>query len=271
MLTSGASQEAEKRYQEVYYRLDAFAINAGLQGQPDETPFGRVVDAFLAQRIHWTPATERSKKVAVLHVLDTAVLQGLISAYYAKRRLIGMLVPHVDELSHFGSRQEKDAAIAQEREFQHQRAIRLQQRAERTRRAKATRHLMMLDALGRSRSKWAADTYRWYEAASLAGIAPKVWMGATLVDCGRNRFALCLSKNGKPDRIAAFVALDQLTSDQISIIRAHTDTVDAKVRAGEFEAWYGACRTLLRIEASSLWPGQENLPTLHPTQHLFAA
>ncbi|MEJ8855934.1 hypothetical protein WKW79_15245 [Variovorax robiniae] len=270
MSPSATPTGTSTRYQDVYDRLDAFAISADLHGSPDESPYGRVVDALLAERIEWTPATERSKKTAVLHVLDAAILQGIIPAYYAKRRLLGMLVPHVDELGHFCSHEEKDAAIARELKFQRQRTMQLEERAQRTPRAQAARHLVLCQALEGSRSKWAADTLRWYQAASLTGIAPRRWRGATWVNCGRGRFGLCLSDRASADRIGAFVALNELTTDQLSIIRAHVETVDAKVRAGEFDAWYDACRTLLRMEASGHWMGQENLPTLHPVRHLFA-
>ena len=270
MSSSATPPGSSTRYQHVYDRLEAFAISTGLHGNPDEFPHGRVVDAFLRQRVDWTPPTERSKKTAVLHVLDTAIQTGLIPAYYAKRRLLGMLVPHVDELSHFCSHEERDAAIAKELEFQRQRTMQQQERAQRTPRAQAARHLMLCQAIEGSHSEWAADTLHWYEAALLTGIAPTAWKRTTWVDCGHDRFALCKSGGRKPERIAGFVVLDQLTRDQISIIRAHVVTVHAKVQAGEFEAWYESCRTLLRAQASSLWPGQEHLPTLHPARHLFA-
>lgn len=267
--------QTKKRYQDVFDRLDQFALSAGLKGPSDEFPYGRVVDAYLAQRIHWTPRTESSYKAALIHVLDVATAGNGkdtgFASYYAKRRLLGLLEPSTNPLGHFSCKEEQDAAVEHEKEFQRQRQIRLQQRAFDSPQAKASRQLLLLEALKCSGRTAAPDARRWYQAALLTGIAPTKWKDVTWVDCGRNRFALCISDGVKPERIAAFVALDRLTTDQLSSIRAHVETVDAKVRAGVFSAWYDACRAALRAEARSLWPGQQALPTLHPPRHLLAA
>jgi hypothetical protein len=271
MSAAAAPSKTHPRYQEVYDRLRDWAFSAELRGNDDEGEYGGVVEALLAKRADWTPSTERSIKAAVLHVLEAHIQSGSMPAYCATRRLAGMLAPHRDPMGHFGSQEEKDAAVAREQEFRRQRTIRLQSQARDTPHARATRHRMLLLALQESRSKWAADTLRWYTAAVLTGLAPAAWKCATWVDCGRGRVALCLGESARPDRIASFVSLDQLTSNQLATIRAHLETVDAKVQAGAFEAWYDACRRLLRTEASSLWPGQESLPTLHPAERHSAA
>lgn len=231
-----------------------------------------IVQTFLAMRAQWSKPTERTAKSALCYFLDEAVINGDgdLSAYEAKRELLGRTNPGRDQLAYFCSKEEQEEAIAKNAEVERERLENLNTSQRRLACIRAGELCTLLFALSASQSPMRDEVALWLKAALLTGLDPQEWSTASF-KVARGSAVLQFSSNQSSSaaRPSSPLRLDKLTPGQLSVIHSHVQNASARAASGQFDAWSRACRAMLLTIVSSIWPNRGQW-TLSPPRFVLA-
>lgn len=123
-------------------------------------------------------------------------------------------------------------------------------------------------------SKWYEPLRRWLISSLLTGLRPVEWADAKVIDFEGS--AALLVKNAKHTNGRAHgefrtIILDDLSSDEISIIKKHVEYCNEWNDADQFSTLYAACGRALKKCCKELWKRRDQYPCLYSTRHQFSA
>lgn len=289
------TESTERHYGVVYAGLVKKARASAIEkGKPlnehELVEPGLVVDAFMEHRSSLTEHTDRQYKAALLHEFKTVGHPLSTQNWFAMERFLGIAFPETDALDYFKNNplEDREKWISKHKEMLALRAAREDERRRaRTKKNNAgqkakkipnTDIAQLLTALSNSKSKYAADTALWFQAAYITGLRPSEWATAVMeskeID-GKSQKILIV-QNGKHTNKRSFgktrtLILQDLDPVALNNVEFHLGSAQQEQSRGQFAAWYEACRNVLKLLARDLWKGRTTYPTLYTARHLFAA
>lgn len=266
-MNSTISKQTHEQYLKIFQIL-----KQRIPPSSNQSDHHAIVEAFLAMRAQWSKPTERANKSAVVFFLDEALSNGDISAYDAKRQLLGITNPRRDPLGHFCSKEEQQDAIAKNAEVERERLENLNSSPRRLACLRAGQLCTLLFALSASsHSPLKGQVALWLKAALLTGLAPQDWATASLEEERGGSAVLRFSSGGlcSAGLPRTALRLDKLTPDQLAVVRLHVFNASGRAARAQFDSWYRACRTMLLSTVLSFWPANPGNWTLSPSRYVL--
>lgn len=285
----------ERHYEVVYAGLVKKARVAAVErGEPlDDDELvepSLVVDAFMEHRASLTEHTDRQYKAALLHEFTKVGHPMSTQNWFAMERFLGIAFPEIDSRDYFKNNPEDDRekwvkkyrdmlAVRVAREEERKRTRTKKNNAgQKAKKIPNTDIAQLLAGLKNSKSKYAADTALWFQAAYITGLRPSEWATAVMetqeID-GKVQKVLVV-QNGKHTNKRSFgktrtLILQDLDPVALNNVEFHLGSARQEQSRGQFAAWYEACRNVIKLLARDIWKDRTTYPTLYTARHLFAA
>lgn len=123
-------------------------------------------------------------------------------------------------------------------------------------------------------SRWYEPLRRWLIAGVLTGLRPIEWANSKIIN-HNGEVALYVKNakntNGRANGDYRTIILNDLTVDEIAIIKKHVEYSNEWNEADQFHSFYSSCGRALKKACKELWPRRSQYPCLYSARHQFAA
>lgn len=122
--------------------------------------------------------------------------------------------------------------------------------------------------------KWHQQLRDWLRASILTGLRPVEWKNAAFIEYdGKPALKIKNAKNtnGRSHGETRTLILDNISEEDIKIIKSHITNIRTFLGMDEYEYFYKGCHFALYKACRECWPKRKKHITLYSTRHQFSA